>query len=223
MKKLAIFFCCVFLSVAGAALAAEAPLQDKVRAAYAKLNSFEADFEQTLTHRESGSVEKRQGKLQFQKPLNIYWRTSKPHAETLIVNQNEIWDYLPDEEIAYRYSPELARESGGIIQALTGQVRLDKDFKVKAAGKSGALQKLTLLPHEPTPQMVEAALWVEPSTGLIRRAAVTDFYGNVNDVTLKAMKTDAKIAPGQFSFKPPKGVEVEDRLKKGVQERELFK
>ena len=46
-----------------------------IQARYEKLGSFTADFEQTLTHKESGSVEKRQGKLLFKKPLLIRLQT----------------------------------------------------------------------------------------------------------------------------------------------------
>lgn len=200
---------------------ADSALQNQIQRAYNQLQSFEADFEQRLTHRESGSVEKRAGRLLFQKPLLIRWQTAKPHEETLVVNEREIWDYLPDEQVAYRYNPALARDSSSIIQVLTGQAKLDRDFNVKAAATEKGLKKLALFPKDPTPQMVEAAIWVEPETGIIRRASVTDFYGNVNDVTFRSFSQNAKIAPGQFSFKAPKGVDIEDRSKDG--EKQLFR
>lgn len=214
------------LLAAQACLAApgDTALADKIQTAYSRLNSFEADFTQTLTHRESGSVEKRQGTLQFQKPLLIRWQTRKPHAETLVVNAKEIWDYLPDEEIAYRYRPDLVQDSRSIIQVLTGQAKLNRDFDIRRDGKtSGGLQKLVLLPKEPTTQMVEAAIWVDPVSGTIQRASVTDFYGNINDVNFQTFRPGAKIAASRFSFQPPQGVEVEDRIKRDVQERELFR
>lgn len=218
-------FCFGLTGQAAHAAQAPAALVNKIQEAYKQIESFEAEFDQTLTHKESGSTEKRKGKLQFQKPLLIRWQTRKPHEELLIVNSKEIWNYLPDEEIAYRYAPHLVQDSRSIIQVLTGQAKLSKDFDVKPSGKAGAngLQKLTLFPKDPTPQMVEAAIWVDPATGAIQRASVTDFYGNVNDVAFNSFKPGAKIAAGQFAFKPPKGIEVEDRIKQDVQERELFK
>lgn len=224
LALLAVF--CFGMAGRGAHAAQTTPaIVNKIQDAYKQIDSFEAEFEQTLTHRESGSTEKRKGKLQFQKPLLIRWQTQKPHEETLIVNAKEIWDYLPDEEIAYRYAPQLVQDSRSIIQVLTGQAKLNQDFDVKPAGKTGAngLRKLMLFPHDPTPQMVEAAIWVDPATGAIQRASVTDFYGNVNDVAFSSFKPGARIAASQFSFKPPKGIEVEDRIKHAVQERELFK
>ena len=209
------------LLVASAAQAAD--IASTIQARYEKLRTFSATFEQTLTHKESGSVEKRQGSLLFQKPLLIRWQTDKPHEETLVVTHKEIWDYLADEEIAYRYPLELVRDSRTIIQVITGQAALTKDFDVKEAGQENGLAKLHLYPKEPAPQMVEALLWVEPSTGYIRRASIIDFYGNSNDVRFTQFKPDTSLKESDFTFTAPKGVEVEDRIDRKVQEKELFK
>ncbi|QTO39179.1 outer membrane lipoprotein chaperone LolA [Desulfovibrio desulfuricans] len=209
------------LLVASAAQAAD--IAATIQARYEKLRTFSATFEQTLTHKESGSVEKRQGSLLFQKPLLIRWQTDKPHEETLVVTHKEIWDYLADEEISYRYPLELVRDSRTIIQVITGQAALTKDFDVKEAGQENGFAKLHLYPKEPAPQMVEALLWVEPSTGYIRRASIIDFYGNSNDVRFTQFKPDTSLKESDFTFTAPKGVEVEDRIDRKVQEKELFK
>ena len=206
-----------------AATAQASDIANTIQARYEKLRTFSATFEQTLTHKESGSVEKRQGSLLFQKPLLIRWQTDKPHEETLVVTNKEIWDYLADEEIAYRYPLELVRDSRTIIQVITGQAALTKDFDVKEAGQENGLAKLHLYPKEAAPQMVEALLWVEPATGYIRRASIIDFYGNSNDVRFTQFKPDVSLKAADFTFTAPKGVEVEDRIDRKVQERELFK
>lgn len=198
-------------------------LVSRIQSRYEALKSFSADFEQTLLHKESGAKEKRNGRLLFQKPLQISWQTAKPHEETLVATNREIWDYLPDEEIAYRYSPDLIRDSRGIIQVITGQAALSKDFQVKDNGAENGLSKLALFPKEPTTQMVEAAVWVDTKSGYIRRAKIIDFYGNENDVRFTKFNPDATIPASEFKFTPPKDVEVEDRMEKGIQERELFK
>ena len=206
-----------------AATAQASDIANTIQARYEKLRTFSATFEQTLTHKESGSVEKRQGSLLFQKPLLIRWQTDKPHEETLVVTNKEIWDYLADEEIAYRYPLELVRDSRTIIQVITGQAALTKDFDVKEAGQENGLAKLHLYPKEAAPQMVEALLWVEPATGYIRRASIIDLYGNSNDVRFTQFKPDTSLKASDFTFTAPKGVEVEDRIDRKVQERELFK
>ena len=205
-----------------ASWAQAADLVGDLKQRYDTLQSFSAEFEQKLTHKESGAVETRYGTLHFKKPLLIRWETKKPIKETLVVTGKEIWDYIPEEEVAYRYPHDLVQDSRSIIQVLTGQSALDRDFDLTEEGREDGLRKVRLYPKDPSPQMVEAVIWVE-NDYLIRRADIVDFYGNHNDVRFVDFKSNSGVPASVFSFTPPKGVEVEDRRQKdAVPERELF-
>lgn len=216
--SLSLIFC---LCLAGTAHAQN--IIDEIQKKYEKINSIAATFNQSLLHKESGSEEKRTGTLHFKKPLHVRWETAKPHPETLVITDKEIWDYLPDEEIIYKYAPQLVQDSRSLIQVVTGQARLDKDFDVKQLGEEGGLLQLRLYPKEPSPQMVEATIWVDPQSKLIKKASIVDFYGNVNHIAFTDIKPNASLPKDIFNFTPPKGVEVEDRTDSKVEERELFK
>ena len=194
-----------------------------IRDRYASLETFQAEFTQYLLHRESGSKEKREGTLVFKKPLLISWQTKKPAEETLVISSKEIWDYIVDENICYRYPKELVNDSRSLIQVVTGQALLSQDFDVKQAGTEGKLVILQLYPKDPVPTLVEARLYVDPEKGYIQRAVITDFYGNENDVRFTSFIPNASVKSSAFSFTPPKGVEVEDRVdRSGVESRNLF-
>ena len=171
---------CMCLSCfAQGALAAD-EIATTIRDRYASLKSFQANFTQYLTHQESGQTEKREGELLFRRPFLVSWETKPPVAERLIITDKEIWDYIADENIAYRYPRELVEDSRSLIQVVTGQALLSKDFDVKDAGTEGKLRILQLYPKEPVPQLVEARLYVDPEKGYIQRAVITDFYGNAS-------------------------------------------
>ncbi|MDO5536817.1 MAG: outer-membrane lipoprotein carrier protein LolA [Desulfovibrionaceae bacterium] len=209
-------------AAAGPALAA-GDIAVTIRDRYAALGSFQAEFTQYLLHRESGQKEKREGTLYFKKPLFISWETKKPAAENLIINDREIWDYIVDEGVAYRYPRELVNDSRSLIQVVTGQALFSQDFDLAGTGTEGRLTVLTLYPKDPVPTLVEARLYVDPEKGYIQRAVITDFYGNENDVRFTSFIPDARIPDKTFRFTPPKGVDVEDRVEKsGVESRDLF-
>ncbi len=212
------------LTLATAAPAAAADdISVVIRDRYASLNTFQADFTQYLTHQESGSMEKREGRLVFKKPLLIFWQTNSPVAETMIINDKEIWDYIEDEGVAYRYPRDLVNDSRSLIQVVTGQALLTQDYDVTDAGTEGRLRVLQLYPREPVPSLVEARLYVDPGKGYIQRAVITDFYGNTNDVRFTSFTPDANVSSRVFRFTPPKGVDVEDRIERsGVESRTLF-
>lgn len=189
------------------------PLVNKLQSTYAAMTSFRAAFTQELTHQESATTETRHGTLLFRKPLLVRWETDKPNPELLLVTDKDIWNWLPDEELAYRYSLELARDSLPIIMVVTGQSPLNRDFEVERMvpeASDGNLVHLLLYPKEPTAQLTEAQVWIDPATSLIRRAQVMDFYGNTNLIRFDSLTPDAALQDSDFTFTPPAGTEVED-------------
>jgi outer membrane lipoprotein carrier protein len=56
-----------------------------------------------------------------------------------------------------------------ISLVITGQSRLDKDFTVEAEPDDNGLAVLRLYPKDPSPQLVEALLWVDKGTKLIKK------------------------------------------------------
>ena len=216
MSRIARMLCVlVLISLPQAAFAADKARLNatikEVQRVYGAMDAFQADFTQKLTHRESGSFEVRDGTLLFKKPLFVRWETAKPHAELLVINNREIWNYLPDEKLAYRYAPEFANDSHALIRVVTGQARLDQDFSVEEDSKEDGLLHLRLYPLEPTQQMVEAGIWIDPAAYLIKRAVIHDFFGNSNEIGFTKLTTRLKLEARSFDFVPPKGVTMEDR------------
>jgi len=214
----------LILALPQAALAASAKssrlnaVLKEVQRVYGAMDAFQAPFTQQLTHKESNSFEIYEGELLFKKPLLVRWETARPQAELLLINSRDVWHYLPDEKIAYRYAPELAA-SHMLIRMVTGQARLDQDFSVEEVGKEDGLLRLRLYPLEPTHQMVEAGIWIDPASHLIKRAVVFDFFGNSNEVAFTKFNANLKLEEKNFTFTPPKGVTVEDRRKDDRPER----
>lgn len=144
------------------------------------------------------------------------------HIGDNVPPDKDVWDYLPDEELAYQYSPEVVHDSRSIIQVITGQSRLDKDFTVEAEPDDNGLAVLRLYPKDPSPQLVEALLWVDKGTKLIKKAQILDFYGNTNEVALTSLTPDASIKAGTFQFTPPQGITVENLMNQDAPERPLL-
>lgn len=213
------WFC---LSIAAqSAHAAVDPVVAAVQKRYAALKSMRAEFTQVLTHKESGGTEHRAGVLYFAKPLLVRWETKSPVPELLLVTPEAVWNVFPDEDMAYKYPPELSAESAGILRVVTGQGDWTKDFDIENMGTEKGVARLVLYPKDPTPSMTEAELLVDVKTGRITYVGITDFYYNRNDITFTSQERDPEIK-NMFTFTPPKGMKVEDRTKSGVQSSPLL-
>lgn len=224
MSKIIIIFLCLFsflisgqnlISEQNLALAAaknEAKIKAslaKVQQYYANLQTLQADFKQILTHCESGRVEERKGKLSFATPLLIRWETLSPNPELLLVGKKEVWNYLPDEQVAWKLPLTILADAASIVRVLTGQIVIDREFITQDAGIKNNLQQLRLFPKEASPNFVEALIAIDQA-GRITQVEVIDFYGNSNAVHLSSLKQNQKIADSVFQFVPPDDVDVEE-------------
>ncbi|MDR2161845.1 MAG: outer membrane lipoprotein carrier protein LolA [Desulfovibrio sp.] len=211
MQRFLIFLLAIFLFPLPKVEGKTPPDAEKLQGTYSRLTSLRADFSQILLHKESGAREERKGLLLFRKPLLVRWETKDPSPELLVVTASEIWNVFPLEEIAFKYSLNLARDARSIIRVVTGQSRLDQDFNVKEEGQEEGLSLLRLFPKEPTQSLVEALLWVDTGTGLIRRLRVYDFYLNENEIRFSSQEINVSLPDGAFAYTPDKGFAVEDR------------
>ncbi len=210
---LALFVAISLSNVLGMSVAHGASLEAAIQKKYKQINTIKTTFQQTLNHKESGSVQKRSGTLLFQKPFLVRWETKEPNPELLLISSKVVWNYLPDEEVAYRYTPDIVESSRPLVQVITGQAQLNRDFDVQNLGKDGGYTKLQLYPHEPTPEMVEAFIWVDKNN-IIRKASIVDFYSNTNTLHFTSVQTNVKFPKSTFSFTPPRGVDVENGMRK---------
>lgn len=211
-KIFAAFVLCAACGVV-AGNAEAASVADRFRDKYATIDALRADFTQVLIHKESGSKEQRSGVISFKKPLLLRWETRSPDPELLIVGKEAVWNAFPDEEIAYKYSLDLARDSRSIAQVISGQVQLSEDFYVEDKGTENGALHLVLYPKEPAQSMVEARLWLAPDSLLIQKIRVYDFFGNENEISFSRHEPGASLPDKQFSYTPPGGWIVEDKTR----------
>jgi outer membrane lipoprotein carrier protein len=207
----------VLVSTAGTAQSAgpENELVKKIQTTYDGLKAFETKFKQNLKNVGAGDSEERVGTIHFKKPKLIRWETVSPSKELLVVGAKEVWDYFEEDKIAYKYTVESILNSKTMLKFISGQARLDEDFTVtrdKAESAKGVV-KLNLAPKDPEPQLVSAAVWVDPNSGLFQRILLQDFYGNQNELRFEETKVNPALADALFTYTPGKGVEIFDNTK----------
>lgn len=206
-------------------LAAEAPAQrvnrpetakgwsDLVYARYQKIKTMRAQFEQTITHKESGIEEQRGGELFFQKPFMVRWVSKPPFAETIVVNKELLWQYFPDEELAMKFKADSIDDQSEFLSVLTGRAPLTEKFKITPEQEVEGVFALKLLPFSPSMSLVEATIWVDMESGLILRLLYSDFYGNINDIAFINQELDIRLPSGAFELKLPPETVIEDHTK----------
>ncbi|CCO24637.1 outer membrane lipoprotein chaperone LolA [Maridesulfovibrio hydrothermalis] len=209
--RILILIISIMLSFSTIASAAE--LTTEIQKTYDAIRSFKADFTQTLTNAASKEQEVRTGQIVFKQPSLLRWESVKPEKELLIVGESVVWDYFPEDRVAFKYRTKQLFNSKTMIKFISGKAKLEEDFVVENQGNDNGLIKLKLLPLEPETGLVLAYVWVDPEKKMLAKTLVIDFYGNGNEVTMTNVEIDPEVDDTLFQFTPPDGVDVEDNTK----------
>lgn len=183
-------------------------LSDQIQKRYDSLQSFRSFFLQKLTNASSREVQERLGSITFKRPRFIRWETTSPENELLIIGQNTVWEYFPEEETVYRYSVEQVLSSKTMIRFLSGEANLKDDFIVEDLGMDGEFRHLKIVPMEPEPNLVEGELWVRPGQDMLEKIKLVDFFGNINELELTGIEIDVTVEDKDFILNPPQGTDV---------------
>lgn len=207
MRSIILGLFCVLLTATGV-MADD--VTDMIQKRYETLQSFRAFFLQKLTNASSREVQERLGTIVFVRPMFIRWETTSPEPELLLIGQDQVWDYFPDEETAYRYTFDQVMSSKTMLRFVSGEANLKEDFTVRDLGQEGGFRHLQLIPKEPEPNLVEGEIWVRPDQNMLERVKLVDFFGNINELELSGIELDVPIQDEEFTLTPPPGTTILD-------------
>lgn len=162
------------------------------------------------------------GTMYFKRPQRMVWEYKEPEKNTMIVNGDIVWFYLPDLKEATRFDLSQKAEIKSIFEKMAigmGQSaeEMKKSYDVSLLKKIKKSDKniivLQLIPKDAAISnfFKKIHLWFEEDGALYK----TELFEKNNDMTIiefKNMKFNASISDSVFDFKPPKGVKVANPL-----------
>ncbi len=182
---------------------------------YKEIDSFSADFTQELFNRENHYTQTKAGTFSFKKEMNLYFNVKSPNPELLIANKKEVWNYFPNEEVAFKYNASLIQNSNNILSVITGQVALNEEFEVDKKEEITLNNNIVICYHvyplEPSVELTQAKIYINKDTKLIEAVEAYDFAGNTNYIVFQNFSINPKLNKSLFSFTPPKGIDIEDQ------------
>jgi len=175
---------------------------------FARMKTFQADFEQTYTSSSVSIPLKESGRIYFQKPDSMKWEYKLPEEKVFLSGGGIFQYYIPEDNQLIRGSVPREGHEGEILLILTGQKNISASYdveKIPPDGEGPAIFKL--IPKEEGYYSHHLLLMDEP-TGLIRTLTLFDWTGNITEIRFSDIKTDVRFKSGIFRLKIPDDVEI---------------
>lgn len=204
----------VVQTMAGALLLTLAPLVQAADAAVDQLASlisgvqtYAANFEQTVKGARNAKGEQSRGEFQLERPGKFRWETSKPYRQILISTGREMWAYEPDIDSATVQDVEQGLGATPALLLSSSAAELTRSFKVEAKGEGQFL----LTPKDGGSSFEEVVLQFEGR--LLKELQLADSLGNHTLVRFSDVRLNDAIPAARFQFTPGKNVDVIDNRK----------
>ena len=186
-------------------------------AAWAKVRTARATFEQTITNSLTGRTLTATGEYQQQRPSKLSVRFSQPANERIVADGSRLWLYLPSTTPGQVIRTSLKSGGSGTVdltaQFLTSPRSRYTITEKGAAQVSGrATHAYDLVPKQKQSAQFDAAtVWIDDEDATIRQFEVTEPSGLVRRVRLTSFRPNAPVDASAFVFTVPEGVRIVDR------------
>ena len=186
-------------------------------AAWTKVRTLRATFDQTITNPITGSTMSAKGELQQRKPGKLAIRFSEPAGDRIVADGKYVWVFLqsatPGQVIKMSNTDVGAANTDLIGQFLnTPRSKYDaSDAGIdRVGGRATRVLVLTAKPGQALP-FIRAKVWLDSADALVRQFESTDGNGITRRVRLLTLRPNATVDAKAFAFKVPAGVRVVER------------
>lgn len=190
---------------------------DRAIAAWGKVRTLKATFEQSLTNPITGSTMESRGTLQQQKPSRLAIYFHDPVGDRIVADGRFVWVYLQSAtpgQVLKLANTDVGAASTDLIGQFLTTPRSSYDVTDAGAEKLGTrTARALVLVAKPGKQLpfTRAKVWVDNTDGLIRQFESTDANGITRKVRLLTLTTNVPVDTAAFTFVVPKDVRVIER------------
>ncbi|MHA1568117.1 MAG: outer membrane lipoprotein chaperone LolA [Alphaproteobacteria bacterium] len=197
-NPLVVLLLCLVLPVAAAA--------DSLKARFAGLDSFSAEFTQRLYDADQQLLEESHGLLRVQRPDRFNLEYREPYYQLYVADGRFLYFYDKDlEQVTMRPQQDALDNSPALV--LSNPARLDTIYRIRGpVTEDDGLDWYELRPRQPGGTFERIQLAFKGKT--LRIMELQDSFGQTTRLEFRNFVRNPDLAPRLFRFTPPKGVDV---------------
>ena len=187
------------------ALAHGADARNQLQQFVRQVQAATGEFTQSTVGAQGRTQPAQSGVFSFQRPGKFKWAVKRPYEQLIVSDGQRVLQYDPDlAQVTQRNVDQAIGSSPAAI--LFGSGSLDQAFNVAPLPDRDGLQWLRATPKTADAGFSRVDLGFRGNVP--ERVELLDSFGQTTRVTLTNMKANPALAPAEFQFTPPAGVDV---------------
>jgi outer membrane lipoprotein carrier protein len=172
-----------------------------------KLESYQAEFKQTIFNEQGVVLETSTGKVYMQNPGRYRWEYEHPYAQLLITDSNTLWIYDKDlEQVTIKNVAGAIDNTPAAI--ISGQQNINKNYVVVNMGVIEGFDFIELTPRDIDSQYRSVRLGFDKNNLVMM--ILHDNLGQITRIDFLNPERNKRFGGPLFTFTPPEGVDVID-------------
>jgi outer membrane lipoprotein carrier protein len=162
-------------------------------------------FSQTLFDANARKKDASSGAVALMAPRQFRWDVNQPFEQHIVADGNAIWVYDVDlEQVTVR--AQSFDEANSPLAVLLDLAMLDVEFSVSERPLKDGQRWLRLVAKAKNPDFKYAELGFQNNQ--LSTMRLIDNFGQRTEIAFSGWQRNPVVAPGYFTFTPPKGVDV---------------
>lgn len=171
-----------------------------------KLNTMQANFQQTSYDSTGKVLQQSSGTMAMARPGKFRWQSLTPNNQLIIADGRYIWVYDADLQQATRQTQQQNTPTFNPASLLSGSIAsLQQQFSVKQTTQDNH-QVFQLTPHNKNGFFQRIELFFQQEQ--LTKMQMTDNLGQSSVFTFSNVKLNSTLDQGLFQFKAPKGTDI---------------
>jgi len=172
-----------------------------------KLESYQADFRQTLSNEQGEALETSTGKVYMQNPGRYRWEYEQPYVQLLITDSETLWIYDKDlEQVTIKNVAGAIDNTPAAI--ISGQQNITENFVVVNMGVIEGFDWVELTPRDIESQYRNIRLGFDKNSLIMM--ILNDNLGQITRIDFLNPERNQRFGGPLFTFEIPEGVDVID-------------
>ena len=178
---------------------------DQLNAFIENVDTFEANFEQTLYDSDSEPLTKSIGSIRIKRPGKFVWSYFSPDEQQIVADGQRVWMYDKDlEQVTVNSIDD--RVAGTPLVLLMRAAPLSDTFLVRELGESDGIQWVELTPKKDTSDFEQVFIGLSGED--LAAMELRDNFGQATQIIFSDFQAGLEFADSLFEFVVPDGVDV---------------